>query len=325
MSASSRSRVLSGRLGARGVGDDDGRPALYFHGTPGSAAEARLLAAAARRSGVHLVAVERPGHGDSAHDADRTLEDWPALALAEADRRGWDRFGVVAWSGGGPYALSLLAAAPERLTAVALFAPSALSPGVRWANRLMPRILLPVHALVARVPELEAAVARTVFAARRLPGPLRRRVQRSPSDVHAAVGSWRRALSQGPAGPIRDEDIITDDWAHVLAQAAAAVRGDDAAGETPAGGVPSARPAPGEAATEGEGAARGAGAVVGKPVPVRIWHGLADHVVPAEASRELAAALSLPEGALTLSEGLGHMDAVLRHGDDAMAFLAAAD
>ncbi|RIK15619.1 MAG: hypothetical protein DCC50_07575, partial [Acidobacteria bacterium] len=40
-----------------------GVPALYLHGTPGSRVEARLLADAARRAGVRLIGVDRPGFG----------------------------------------------------------------------------------------------------------------------------------------------------------------------------------------------------------------------------------------------------------------------
>ncbi len=56
--------------------------------------------------------------------------------LREADKRGWERFHLVGYSGGGAAALALAAARPERLASLALLEPAwagnwGLSPAAR--------------------------------------------------------------------------------------------------------------------------------------------------------------------------------------------------
>jgi pimeloyl-ACP methyl ester carboxylesterase len=47
-----------------------------------------------------------------------------AGVLREADARGWDRFHLVGYSGGGAVALAVAAAKPERLVSLALLEPA---------------------------------------------------------------------------------------------------------------------------------------------------------------------------------------------------------
>ena len=122
-------------------GEPGGAPVLHFHGTPGSRLEGGALDAAARTHGVRLIVPDRPGMGGTPHARGRRLADWPAELTALLDAVGAERAGVVAWSGGGPYALACLARIPERLTGVALLAPAGLLPRVPWANRLVPHLL----------------------------------------------------------------------------------------------------------------------------------------------------------------------------------------
>ena len=94
-------------------GPRDGTPVLYLHGTPGTGREAAVLHGAARDAGVRLVAPDRPGMGGSPGTPVRRLADWPADVEGLADALGLERFAVLGWSGGGPYALATLAALPE--------------------------------------------------------------------------------------------------------------------------------------------------------------------------------------------------------------------
>jgi pimeloyl-ACP methyl ester carboxylesterase len=55
---------------------------------------------------------------------DYTLELEIAGVLREADARGWERFHLVGYSGGGAAALALAASRPERLASLALFEPA---------------------------------------------------------------------------------------------------------------------------------------------------------------------------------------------------------
>lgn len=93
-----------------------GSPAFYFHGTPGGLLEGRLLDEAARLQDVRLIAVDRPGYGSSDFKKDRRITDWPDDVADLADALGIDRFGVVGLSGGSPHAQACAAAMPERVT-----------------------------------------------------------------------------------------------------------------------------------------------------------------------------------------------------------------
>ncbi len=101
------------------LGDPSGVPVLYFHGTPGTAAQAAVVADAARSRGVRLVAPSRPGYGASTVSSPG-LTPTAADSLELADRLGLDRFALMGSSGGGPFALAVAAVAPERVSAVAV-------------------------------------------------------------------------------------------------------------------------------------------------------------------------------------------------------------
>lgn len=101
-------RLPDGRkLGYAEYGPADGKTILWFHGTPGArrqvAPQARALA---NRRKVRLIAVERPGIGDSTSHNYRSLADWAADIETFCNTKDIDRFAVCGLSGGGPYALA---------------------------------------------------------------------------------------------------------------------------------------------------------------------------------------------------------------------------
>jgi pimeloyl-ACP methyl ester carboxylesterase len=80
---------------------------FYFHGFPGSRCEAGFLSPALlQQHHARCIAIDRPGMGDSGHDPNRRILDWPADVLAVADHLGVEEFYIVAVSGGGPYGLA---------------------------------------------------------------------------------------------------------------------------------------------------------------------------------------------------------------------------
>ena len=102
------------------VGDPDGRPVLYFHGAPGSRIEGLLFDELSQELGVRMIAVDRPGYGLSDFQEDRTYLDWPDDVSELADHLGIDRFAVLGWSSGGPYAAATAHEIPKRLTVAAI-------------------------------------------------------------------------------------------------------------------------------------------------------------------------------------------------------------
>jgi pimeloyl-ACP methyl ester carboxylesterase len=116
-----RFRLSDGRvLGYDEHGPADGVPLLYFHGAPSVRVEALVfdLPDLADRLRVRLIVPDRPGLGLSDFQPRRQVGDWPADVVALADDLGLDRFAVLGYSGGGPYALACAAMIPTRVTAV---------------------------------------------------------------------------------------------------------------------------------------------------------------------------------------------------------------
>jgi len=113
-------RLSDGRVLAYAEwGDPEGATVLFFHGTPHS----RLWCpdeTVTASLGVRLVTVDRPGVGRSDVLPRRTFGDWPNDVIELSDALGADKFGVVGWSAGGPYAAACAARIPAKLTGVGI-------------------------------------------------------------------------------------------------------------------------------------------------------------------------------------------------------------
>ncbi len=117
-------------LGYAEFGVPSGRPMLWFHGTPGAKEqihpETRELA---RAHEIRLVAVERPGIGESTAHLYGAVIEFARDIEVLADALGIDRFSAVGLSGGGPYVLACAHELPERITAGAVLGGAAPSVG----------------------------------------------------------------------------------------------------------------------------------------------------------------------------------------------------
>ena len=122
-------------------GDEDGFPLAYHSGTPSAAVVDPLIWAAAERAGLHLMTYSRPGYGAS---TPRPVPDgWPVPIAADADdtaalldHLGVGEFVTLGWSGGGPRALACAALLPGRCRAAATLAGVAPADeaGPDWAD-----------------------------------------------------------------------------------------------------------------------------------------------------------------------------------------------
>lgn len=109
------------RLGYAEYGAPSGRPVLFFHGAPGSRRQVHGdMAEAAARSGVRLIAPERPGYGLSDPQSGRNLQDWIQGVTILTDALGIVRFSIIGFSAGGIYALRCAHDLPARVERVAL-------------------------------------------------------------------------------------------------------------------------------------------------------------------------------------------------------------
>jgi pimeloyl-ACP methyl ester carboxylesterase len=90
------------------VGDPDGAPVIYLHGTPDSR-RGRPDDAGAISAGVRLLAVDRPGFGDSDVDRGATLTSLGDDLARLLDAAEVEHGVLLGWSGGGLAALGAAA------------------------------------------------------------------------------------------------------------------------------------------------------------------------------------------------------------------------
>jgi len=265
-------------------GDPAGFPVFYFHGWPGSRLEGGLI----MDLPVQIIALDRPGYGGSAPQAQRRLLDWPADVATLADRLGLARFGVLGVSGGGPYAAACAYALPARVAAAVLLCPvppPEAMHGVPVSQRGDLGVLFGLgrHPRAAR--PLLAVARRFVLAPGLLtPGLVRRwGQQRMPArdqqclDVPVltrVLASFREGIRPGIEGIWSDAQIYARPWGFSLA---------------------------------------------GARVPLRVWHGSADTVVPVHGSLAYA---GLPPEASRVLPDEGHYSLVLAHARQAIGLIA---
>jgi pimeloyl-ACP methyl ester carboxylesterase len=98
------------------LGDPDGFPIVYQHGTPGSGTLFERWAT----PGIRLLSYDRAGYGGSTRNAGRAVVDVVADIQALADALALERFATWGLSGGGPHALACAALCDDRSHAASL-------------------------------------------------------------------------------------------------------------------------------------------------------------------------------------------------------------
>jgi pimeloyl-ACP methyl ester carboxylesterase len=255
-------------------GDPAGVPVLSFHGGLSSRLDAAPAHDAALSLGVRLISPDRPGMGRSTFQPGRRLLDWPGDVATLADTLDLDRFAVMGWSCGGPYAAACGARLGGRVTAVGLLSSAVplelvgttkgLSSDdrlllflVRWAPWLASALL--------RVSIADATENRLYREIRRTFPAVDRAALEERGSIVEAVAFIKESMRQGTAGCLQDYRVFGAPWGFDLGDVA---------------------------------------------VPVHIWEGSEDHSGPPE-YRELLLRL-LPQADLTIVPGEGHIS-LLQH------------
>ena len=92
-----------------------GTPVIYFHGTASSRLEIFLLKHLTKTRKIRLIGIDRPGYGLSTFKERTKLSDFAPDVNAIADHLNLDKFTILSWSGGGPFALSYTALHNQRV------------------------------------------------------------------------------------------------------------------------------------------------------------------------------------------------------------------
>jgi pimeloyl-ACP methyl ester carboxylesterase len=154
-------------------GPPKGRPIIWLHGTPGAR---RQIPEAARIEAeeldVRLVGIDRPGVGDSTPHLYDCVLDFAADLEMVADDLGFDEFAMIGLSGGGPYVLACAYAMPERVVAGGILGGVAPARGDDAVPGGLVGLLAPLGSTVARfrVP-LSIALSGLLWTLRPLASP----------------------------------------------------------------------------------------------------------------------------------------------------------
>jgi pimeloyl-ACP methyl ester carboxylesterase len=213
------------RLGYDEYGPAEGKPVFYFHGSPSSRVEWRIFGsdALAQELGLRVIVPDRPGMGLSDFQPGRRLSDWPSDVVALAGHLALDRFAVLGYSLGGPYAAVCARRIPDRLTRAALVSSTSPYniPGV--TEDINPGTLQFLN-LARDNPRLNQLFMRMLgFSARYLPKrmianamanlpPSDREVVADPEVQRTFLEMVKEALRQGPRGVQVDAALLVSPW-----------------------------------------------------------------------------------------------------------------
>jgi pimeloyl-ACP methyl ester carboxylesterase len=254
-------------------GPADGLPLVLHHGTPSGAVRYAPLFDAATDLGLRVLHHSRPGYAGSTPHPGRRVADVAADVAAMLDAIGAAEFVTVGWSGGGPHALACAALLPDRCQAAATIAGVAPYPaeGLDWLSGMGDDNLAEFGAAV----EGQAALDRFLATAATDLADV------EPDQLIAAFGNLlsevdQKALVGGFA------DYLAESSRRAVATGIAGWSEDDLAFMTDWG-------FPLDAIR----------------VPVAIWQGDQDRMVPYDHGRWLAA--HVPGASAHLVPGAGHL------------------
>ncbi|BBX82775.1 alpha/beta fold hydrolase [Mycolicibacterium aubagnense] len=136
------------QIGFAEFGNPQGRAVFWLHGTPGARrqipTEARTFAA---RRNIRLIGIDRPGIGSSTPYQYENVLGFTDDLRTIADTLGINRFAVIGLSGGGPYTLATAAAMPDRVVMAAVLggvAPLIGEDGISSGLMELAKIVRPV-------------------------------------------------------------------------------------------------------------------------------------------------------------------------------------
>ncbi|MFG1603821.1 alpha/beta fold hydrolase [Actinoplanes sp. NPDC049265] len=271
------------------AGPEGGTPLVLHSGTPSAAVIFEPLAAAVGRHGLRLVVYSRPGYAGSTPQPGRTVASAAADVAAVLDEVGAERFYAVGWSGGGPHALACAALLPGRCLAAASIAGVApyTADGLDWAAGMGPE----------NVEEFGAAVRGTEA--------LTPYLEAQEAELAAVRGEQVAAALGGLVSEV-DQAALTGEYADYVAESFRA-----AVSTGIAGWLDDDLAFVQEWGFDLEGAA----------APVSIWQGGEDRMVPYAHGEWLAA--RVPQAAVHLHPGEGHLSLMFNHLDDIVTELIA--
>ncbi len=263
------------------AGEPDGKPILVHAGSPNSRHLYGEWIADAEKKGIRLISYDRPGYGGSTAHPGHTVASGAQDVRAVAEALGHDRLGIWGISGGGPYALGCAALLPDMAAAVAVVASPAPY-GVEGFDYF------------EGMGELNAEDIKLFFSD---PEAAYRSHRESWEEARAATPEQLAEVMKSVLSPV-DAQAMTGDLAQWIASStrdglAAGDQGwwDDGAAHVTNWGFD----------------------LQEIRVPVKIWHGRQDRMVPVQHGQWLAA--NVPGAEADISDRDGHLTMIGRIGE----------
>jgi pimeloyl-ACP methyl ester carboxylesterase len=259
-------------------GDPMGVPFLYCHGFPSSRLEAQLAQSEARRVGIRLISIDRPGFGQSDYLSNRSINSWPEDVAALVSHLRIEKFSVIGVSGGAPYAISCAARLQDNVSKLGIVC------GLAWLGEstLVDRMRKPLKLLIkffATFPQAGNKLVQQllvpilkynpafVFSMIKSQASKDDKILLSDPRVGGVIQeSLKEAFHQGSKGPARELVLYQKPWEFDLKRISA---------ET------------------------------------YIWHGDNDHTVPLAMGQHYAEII--PNAQIKIYPGEGHFSVPIRH------------
>ncbi len=268
-------------------GPAGGRPLVMQHGTPGAALVLEPVAEAAARYGLRFVTHSRPGYGGSTAQPGRRVADVAGDVAAVLDAVGAEDFVTIGWSGGGPHALATAALLPDRCRAAAILAGIAPydADGLDWMGGMGEENVIEFGAAATGPEALDKFLAEASAGLKNI----------QPDDLIEAFGDL---LSEVDQAALRDgrADYLATSCRAAVSRGYDGWRDDDLAFLADWGVD-----------------------LAGIRVPVSIWQGDQDRMVPLAHGRWLGA--HIPNATTHLVPGEGHLS-LIKNIDSIVATLA---
>ena len=266
-------------------GDPAGKPLFFFHGTPGSHLLAGLIAEEAKKNGFRLFAPDRPGLGFSSQHPARTYGSFAEDIAVALDYLKLPQTALIGISGGGPYALGMAAKHSARLSKVVLLSPWWFPHGVADAKHGLNPVIRSFAWLCEHAPAITKLTAKLASKVGK----------KHPEQV---VANMKRHATRDDKKLLADPALSTQ----LVQDVAMSFR------------------------QEWSGQWRETQLCFEKPdidvahiqLPIDIFHGMEDNIVPFHYAQKLAA--SLPHGTLHADAEGGHFVA-LRLQEEVFALL----
>jgi pimeloyl-ACP methyl ester carboxylesterase len=224
--------LFDGRtLGVAYFGAENGSPVFYFHGYPGCRLSGgAFFDRAATKLGARIIAIDRPGIGNSSPQPGRKLLDFASDVQELAEHLKLKSYGIIGVSGGGPYALACARAlSPEKLKAVSIM--GGMGPidagfkGMSWGNWLTFMGLMYFPWIIRLLQKKVVSVLNTTpneQVIKQIEGKVTERTAKfvgpdvvyllEPERMATMLDLYREHYKQGIEGYMEDGRVMTTDW-----------------------------------------------------------------------------------------------------------------